>query len=171
MSNGTISRAALEAKVRGTPPGFRDGWTYGYWKPKDKSFLILDPVYSLPGSEDVRQFLLAARESIKSEDTHSTNIWDCDNFSRYLVVEASKYASKLGYIYKWPLGTVSGYFGWMGDGVAHTCNWVYLAEFENIDPFRPFALIEPQSLIDHQYSTTYYLEEEGIPGSIRLMIV
>ena len=148
MSDRTISIDALEREI--------GNWSKGYWTSGRNALAILEPVYAIPSSDDVAQFIDATKEAISSEDTHNTNIWDCDQYSRYVWVEAGKYASKLGFRYKWPLGLVSGYFKWVGDGRAHTCNWVYMVE--------GVALIEPQGFIIKRVG-------DIIERSIRIVLV
>jgi len=144
MSNETISRDALEKKIR--------IWSNGYWTSGKKSLKIYDPVYSIPTADEVAEFLVSVKQSIDSEGINNTNIWDCDQHSRYVWVEAGKYASKLKFSYKWPLGMVSGYFNFPdGSRGAHTCNWVYMVE--------GFALIEP---LDFSFHDIVYIVEKSI---------
>jgi hypothetical protein len=149
MSNRTISNNAIENKIR--------NWSKGYWTGNKKYMAIYDPLYTIPDHGEVLQFLKVVKQTICSEDTENDNIWDCDQYSRYLWVEGGKYVSKLGLSYKWSLGMISGCFYWVkGGSEAHTCNWVYTSE--------GFALIEPQTFI-------FYKLHDIVQKSIRLMIV
>jgi hypothetical protein len=149
MSNGTMSRDAIERELR--------NWSDGYWTSDKKYMAIYDPIYSIPSRNEVSKFLELAQQSIRSENTQNSKIWDCDQYSRYVWVEVAKHASKFNFSYKWPLGVVSGYFNWVGGGSeAHTCNWVYMVE--------GFSLIEPQNSSFHDI-------EDIVKKSIKLIIV